>query len=155
MPVKPSSCHPVNLCLIFMQTRDVKLSLPNNNIKKFTLWIFTLYVTILNSLSQALWPTRTGKTDCHHQNNRCYGGEDLTSTKQLVYILCNLLFQQLCWTKSQSLTVSWEPTVENIHPAMTAQLHLPVHTAFLGSGKASLAAYFKIIKKRYPRRKEG
>ena len=45
----PSSCHLVNLCLIFMYTRDVKLSFPNNSIKKFTLWIFTLYVTILIS----------------------------------------------------------------------------------------------------------
>ena len=40
----PSSCHPVSLCLIFVYTRNVKLSFPNNNIKKFTLWIFTLYV---------------------------------------------------------------------------------------------------------------
>ena len=39
------SCHPVNLCLVFMYTRDVKLSFPNNNIKQFTLWIVTLYVS--------------------------------------------------------------------------------------------------------------
>ena len=46
------SCHPVNLCLIFMYTRDVKLSFPNNSIKKFTLWSFTLYVTILTSFQE-------------------------------------------------------------------------------------------------------
>ena len=32
-----------------MYTRAVKLSVPNNNIIKYTLWIFTLYVTILTS----------------------------------------------------------------------------------------------------------
>ena len=32
-----------------MYTRDVKLSFPKNNIKKFTCFIFTLYVTILTS----------------------------------------------------------------------------------------------------------
>ena len=35
-----------------MNTRDVKLSFPNNIIKKFTLWIFTLYVTILTSFQE-------------------------------------------------------------------------------------------------------
>ena len=35
-----------------MNTRDVKLSFPNNSIKKFTLWIFTLYVTILTSFQE-------------------------------------------------------------------------------------------------------
>ena len=48
----PSSCHPAILCLIFMYARDVKLSFPNNSIKKFTLWIFTLYVTILTSFQE-------------------------------------------------------------------------------------------------------
>ena len=47
-----SFCHPANLFLIFMYTRDVKLSFPNNNIKKFTLWIFTLYVTIVTSFQE-------------------------------------------------------------------------------------------------------
>ena len=32
-----------------MSTRDVKLSFANNSIKKFTLWIFTFYVTVLTS----------------------------------------------------------------------------------------------------------
>ena len=35
-----------------MYTRDVKLSFPNNNIKKFTLCIFTLYVTVLTSFQE-------------------------------------------------------------------------------------------------------
>ena len=37
-----------------MYTRDVKLSFPNNynSIKKLTLWIFTLYVTILTSFQE-------------------------------------------------------------------------------------------------------
>ena len=35
-----------------MNIRDVKLSFPNNSIKKFTLWIFTLYVTILTSFQE-------------------------------------------------------------------------------------------------------
>ena len=30
-----------------MYKRDIKLSFPNNNIKKFTFSIFTLYVTVL------------------------------------------------------------------------------------------------------------
>ena len=30
-----------------MYTRDIKLSFPNDNIKKFTFSIFTLYVTVL------------------------------------------------------------------------------------------------------------
>ena len=48
----PSSCHPVNLCLIFMYTRDVKLSFPNNNIEKLTFKIFTLYVTVLTGFQE-------------------------------------------------------------------------------------------------------
>ena len=35
-----------------MNTRDVKLSFPNNSIKKFTLWILTLCVTILTSFQE-------------------------------------------------------------------------------------------------------
>ena len=35
-----------------MYTRDVKVSFPNNNIKKFTLWIFTHYVTVLTSFQE-------------------------------------------------------------------------------------------------------
>ena len=35
-----------------MYTRDVKLLFPSNSIKKFTLWIFTLYVTILTSFQE-------------------------------------------------------------------------------------------------------
>ena len=35
-----------------MYTRDVKLSFPNNNIKKFTLSIVTLYVTVLTSFQE-------------------------------------------------------------------------------------------------------
>ena len=35
-----------------MYTRDVKLSFPNNSIKKFTLWIFALRVTILTSFRE-------------------------------------------------------------------------------------------------------
>ena len=35
-----------------MYTRNVKLSFPNNSIKKFTLSIFTLYVTILTSFQE-------------------------------------------------------------------------------------------------------
>ena len=41
-----------NVCLIFMYTRDVKVSFPNNNTQKFTLWIFPLYVIILTSFPE-------------------------------------------------------------------------------------------------------
>ena len=47
---------PCNLCLIFMYTRDVKLSFPNNSIKKFTLNFYPLwdyhYVTFLSSFQE-------------------------------------------------------------------------------------------------------
>ena len=36
-----------------MYTRDVKLSFPNNSIKKFTLGIFTLYVTLLTNFQES------------------------------------------------------------------------------------------------------
>ena len=35
-----------------MNTRDVKLSFPNNSIEKLIVWIFTLYVTILTSFQK-------------------------------------------------------------------------------------------------------
>ena len=35
-----------------MYTKDVKLSFPNNNIKKFTFWTFTLCVTVLTSFQE-------------------------------------------------------------------------------------------------------
>ena len=35
--------------------------------------------------SQALRPAKMEETVSHHQNNRCHGGRNLDSAKQLVY----------------------------------------------------------------------
>ena len=62
-------------------------------------------------LSCSLRPVKTEETVSHHQNNRCKGGGDLTSAKQLVYSAPNLLFQQLCGTQSHRQRPK-EPAVE-------------------------------------------
>ena len=39
----------------------------------------------MDSSSQAFRPAKTEETVSHHQKNRCYGGGDLASARQLVY----------------------------------------------------------------------
>ena len=151
-------------------------------LKKLTLWMFTLYVTVLTSFRRMthIWSIRdrevgawgVGVGDAHlwiacPKHSDPQKQERPTATTRIIYVTVaktspvqsNLYTLQLALstvvlnkiTKFDSVlrTNCWEHSSSYDSPA------LPVHTAFLGSGKASLAAYFKIIKKRYSRRKEG
>ena len=110
-------------------------------------WVFLLLFVVvvvvvvvvmqLLLLSCSLRPVKTEETVSHHQNNRCKGGGDLTSAKQLVYSAPSLLFQQLCGTQSHRQCPK-EPAVETrskgqSNSLMRTQLHLPVSSVSITS----------------------
>ena len=67
----------------------------------------------INSSSEALRPAWTGKTDCHHQNNRCYGDGDLSNMKQPVHsnlqlVLSTVVRDKVTKMVSMQRTKCWE-----------------------------------------------
>ena len=67
----------------------------------------------INSSSEALRPAWTGKTDCHHQNNRYYGDGDLSNMKQPVHsnlqlVLSTVVRDKVTKMVSMQRTKCWE-----------------------------------------------
>ena len=93
-----------------MSTRDVKPSFTNNSIKKSTLWIFTLYVTILTSFQEndlhiknavdRSTDFKLGKAG-HRESSRPGAGETGRRGNQLVPALVGLSRGQWGWKPSR------------------------------------------------------